>query len=104
MVTLLDNGINTNFRHISNTNKQKQPKKNPEKKLVKSINVKIFTLTKIFSKAGCTQKYRQFTNNKKALETHILPVHIIYQLNLQLLCMSAPSPKLNPIFLSLVCI
>ena len=43
MVTLLDNGINTNFRHISNTNKQKQPKKNPEKKqkLVKSINVKI---------------------------------------------------------------
>ena len=47
MVTLLDNGINTNFRHISNTNKQKQPKKNPEKnqKLVKSINVKIDKLT-----------------------------------------------------------
>ena len=39
MVTLFDNGINTNFRHISNTIKQKQPKKNPEKKkLVKSIN------------------------------------------------------------------
>ena len=43
MVTLLDNGIITNFRHISNTNKKKQPKKNPEKKqkLVKSmVNVK----------------------------------------------------------------
>ena len=51
MVTLLDDGINSNFRHISNTNKQKQPKKNPEKKkIVKLINVKIDKLTILSNK------------------------------------------------------